>query len=133
MNVPAQGTSVNVPIRRTAHCVHVIPANDTEKRLAWSDIKLFGPRLPRGTNLGGYSSTRGQCAKSTELPRIANSPTVTTPSLTLRYCLQEVSLRPEVTPVRGSLIGAPWSSLTRPSCPELLECCVQLHGRVFKS
>ena len=53
LNVHAQGgwggggAPVNILIRRTAHCVHVIPANDTKR-------SVFGHRtfrrLPRGSN-----------------------------------------------------------------------------------
>ena len=33
MNLPAQGSPVNVPIRRTAHLSSVIPANDTKESI----------------------------------------------------------------------------------------------------
>ena len=50
MAVPAQGPPVNVPIRMTVHCIHIIPANDTKE-------SVFGPPLnfPRrrwGSNPG---------------------------------------------------------------------------------
>ena len=60
------GPPVNVPIRRTAHCFHVIPANDTNE-------SVFGHRKFPCLSLGSIPVPLAQKACSaltTELPRL---------------------------------------------------------------
>ena len=65
MTVPAQGPPVNVPIRRTAHCI--MSFLQVTLKEACSDQQIFLP--PAGIEPGTLS-TRSQCANhsATSLP-----------------------------------------------------------------
>ena len=55
-----------MPIRRTAHCFHVIPANDTKESVFGHQIF---PRAPRGSNPEPLAPAAS--AFTTELPRLS--------------------------------------------------------------
>ena len=63
MAAPVQGGPlVNVPIRRTVRCLHVIPANDTK-----GSRPPNNPRRRRGSNPGPLAPEAG--VLTTEVPR----------------------------------------------------------------